>query len=568
MLRWFRLLAQRFIPVPGAHASVPVAPRKSHKRARGTQPRVTTLGSSTLSTPEATRPPATAGALGATAAPATTTPSSLAAALTRYDERGVRAALLDAFLHASHGRLGTIREVHAAAVERDALFYGHLARWYTDNGAIRDHQELFVAHLLASPLPAHRVHAATLMQRLRVYQVARVVKYTRETLRVKGRSLRRAVEGYLRRRESHEAWFDECAIRDRRSLKGLYASLHIKPSPRAQAILFSDSPPTDSRIAVARHLSRLSEDPAAQARLIVEHHIHYTTALGAVKHWTPMILFALVKVMTPPQVITNLAMLQRRGAFLHPETKELLDHKIREAVKCNRVCDFKTVVALRAVGHDARISGGLLSSLQQRLRNRGTINVPSALFVDKSASMDEAVEIGKQLAILCSTVAASDMHVFAFDSAAFEIIPRTRDVGGWEEAFGPIRADSCTSIGAPFKRLHGRRVEQIVIITDGEENTSPLFREALDAYEQAHEVTCRLVIIRLGRGGVTPLEQSLRGREFTLIPFKGDYYNLPNVVPLLCNTPQTLIDEVLATPLHTLDDVLPAGFDEETHEIL
>lgn len=568
MIGWLRQLAQRFVPAPVARATVSGVPASSSGRGRNRSGGVATTAPLlwTGLAPQAPLAP------GVTTMPATSTSGTegpLLVTLSRQDERGVRAALLDAFLHASHGKLGTIHEVHAAAIERDAVFYGHLARWYNANGAVRDHQELFVAHLLASPLPAHRVHGQMLMQMLRVYQVARVVKYARQTLRVKGRSLRRAVEAYLRRREAHEAWFDECAIRDRHSLKALYASLHIKPCARAQAILFDESPPAGSRVAIARDLSRLADDPAAQARLIVEHHIHYTTALGAVKHWTPMVLFALVKVMTPPQVITNLAMLQRRGAFAHPETRSLLDERIREAVKCNRVCDFKTVVALRAVGHDVRITGGLLSSLQQRLRNRGTIDVPTAIFVDKSSSMDEAVEIGKQLAILCSTVATSDLHVFAFDSAAFEIFPPTRDVGGWEEAFGPVRADGCTSIGAPFKRLHGRRVEQVVVITDGEENTSPMFRHALDAYERAHDVTCRLVIIRLGRSGVaTPLEQTLRDREVTLIPFKGDYYNLPNVVPLLCNTPEALVEEVLAAPLHALDDELPPGFDEATHEIL
>lgn len=487
----------------------------------------------------------------------------------RATERDVRAALLDSFLHASHGKLGTIHDVHAEALERDAIFYGHLARWYIENGAVRDHQELFVAHLISSPLPAHRVHGAVLMQRLRVYQVARVVKYARERLHVRGRALRRAVETWLRRREAHEAWFDECAIRDRRTLKGLYASLHIKPSLHAQRVLFDDAPPQGSRVEVARRLARLADDPAAQARLIVEHHIHYTTALGAVKHWTPMLLFALVKVMTAPQVITNLAMLQRRGAFACPETKALLDQRIREAVTCNRVCDFKTVVALRAVGHDARVSGGLLESLQKRLRNRGTIDVPTALFVDKSSSMDEAVEIGKQLAILCSTVAARDLHVFAFDSLPFEIVPQRRDIGGWEEAFGPIRANGTTSIGAPFLRLKGRRVEQIVVITDGEENSRPMFRDALETYEHQHGVRCRVIIIRVGgRNVATPLEQSLRDREITVIPFKGDYYNLPNVVPMLCTTPQALVEEVLATPLHTFDDPLAPGFDEATHEIL
>ena len=77
-------------------------------------------------------------------------------------EASARTDLLDAFLHASHGRLGNVAEVHREALERDALFYGHLSRWYAENGAVRDHNEKlgilefpqFIAPTLATRDPA------------------------------------------------------------------------------------------------------------------------------------------------------------------------------------------------------------------------------------------------------------------------------------------------------------------------------------------------------------------------------------------------------------------------------
>jgi hypothetical protein len=484
-------------------------------------------------------------------------------------ERGARNELLDAFLRASHGRLGTLHDVHRDALEKDAIFYGHLSRWYMDRGCIRDHQEMFVSHLLASPWPFHRIHARVLMQRLRTYQVARVIKYSKETLHAPGRPLRRAVEAWLRRREAIPDWFDECAIRDRRSLKGLYGSLHIRPCPRAEQILFADNPPPESRVHAARQLGKLRADPAAQARLIVERHIHYTTALGAIEHFTPAVLYALISVMTPPQVITNLAFLHKRGGFNHAETRRLLDQRIRDAATCARLSDFKIVTALRQVGCDPDLTAALLRATEERLRGRGAIDRPTALLVDKSGSMEEAIEIGKLLAIMCSTIATDALHVFAFDSVAIPIRPPSPDMAGWQAAFAPVRADGGTSIGAPLARL-AQRVEQIVLISDGEENVAPTFRAALEEYEARQGAQCRVVFVKVRSRDRTPIETSMENREMTVIPFQGDYYNLPNVIPMLCSTPRHLLAEVLETPLYTLDDLdrLPPGYDEERHEIL
>ena len=60
------------------------------------------------------------------------------------------------------------------------------------------------------------------------------------------RCARTAVRRYLREREQHPQYFDRAALRARKAMKHLYASLHIPPGPRADAVLFKELPPADS----------------------------------------------------------------------------------------------------------------------------------------------------------------------------------------------------------------------------------------------------------------------------------------------------------------------------------
>src|SRR6185436_4003837 len=62
------------------------------------------------------------------------------------------------------------------------------------------------------------------------------------------RSLRTEIVRFLREREADAEWFDSAALQARKSLKRMYALLHVKPSERAQAILFDENAPADSRL--------------------------------------------------------------------------------------------------------------------------------------------------------------------------------------------------------------------------------------------------------------------------------------------------------------------------------
>jgi len=487
-----------------------------------------------------------------------------------------RLDFMDALLASPHGKLAETGLLHQRVLAADPDFYGHLACWYHQHGVIRDQRLLFVCHLMLSADPAHRQAAFVMLQPLRTYEVARAVRYLKEVHHRLPRRMRSAVVHWLRRRELDPAWFDECALRDRKNLKYLYATLHIAADARAHQILFERRLPPDSRLVAVKQLARCS-DPIVAARLIVEQRIFFSTAVGALRRIDAPVLAALIEVMTPQQLLNSLAALRKRGALDNPSVKQLIEQKLELGRTESRVQDARALRAAEACG-DAAIGEQLGRIATARLRQRGCIARSTALFVDKSGSMEVALTVGAHLAALTSTIARDPLRVYAFDSVARRVAaPDMLDLVSWQRQFGRLRADGCTAIGAPFVNLQREQagVEQVVVITDGAENRAPMFVDALHAYEQWSGRRCAVVVVLVQSGppGRSALERNLQqaGVEHAAYHFDGDLYSLPNLIPYLCQPRRAeLCAEILDQPLLEAADLqqLPPGFDPAGCEIL
>lgn len=455
-------------------------------------------------------------------------------------EADVRLQILNSFLTTPHRKLDELASLHTSALERDPLFYGHLAPWYFEKGEVRDHKLLFVAHLATSEYPEFREAAWVLLQSLAPYEVARVLDHTKKVIGKTPRSLKGAILHYLRTRENNTRQFDGAALRARNDLKHLYASLRIKPAPRAQAILFDEQPPQDSPLFALKNLARATT-AEEQARVIVESKIPYTTAVGAIKHMTPVVLVALINAMSPQEVINNMASLKKRGAMDNAEVKALIDQKLAAATTDKRVSTMKAKKAIQAAQLDAETERTLTEITDQRVAAKVEIKRATALFVDKSASMSQAIEVAKQLASLISAVTTAAFYVYAFDTAAFEIKIRLPEgqrpaLSDWEKVFRFIKADGGTSIGAPLAKMtrNGIYVEQLLIVTDEGENTAPYLGDAWNDYCEKMHVAPAVIIVQVG-GSYDPFASRLQatGMELTRYRFNDDYYSLPNLLPLL-----------------------------------
>ena len=490
-------------------------------------------------------------------------------------EQDLRLTILNTLLTTPHRRLDAIWPVHQDLVQRDPRFYVRLAAWYHDHGDVRDHKEMFVITLALSDFPGHRDVGLALLRGLPPYEVGRVVDFIsgRKTTRKKRadkqaepvtsveafglfrappRSLRTEVTRYLREREADADWFDSTVLTARKAVKRLYALLHVRPTARAQRVLFDGDPPPDSRLFALKALAKAAS-PADQARAIVDHQIPYRVAATVVRQMTPAVLLALIDRMSPQELLNNLAALKRRGALDHPDLKALVERKLAEARTADRVSAFKAGTAMDAAGLGGELRRQVEAVADAQVKAKGRITRPTALLIDKSGSMEHAIELGKRIGAMISTVCERELFVYAFDAVAYPIDGAGADLASWERALRGIRAGGSTACGAgvEFLRRKGQYVEQILLVTDEQENASPYFVDALQKYRQDMKADPTVCIVRTP-GATDYLEKRCRqaGLAVDAFQFDGDYYALPNLVPLLTRPSRLeLLMEILEYPL-------------------
>ena len=196
--------------------------------------------------------------------------------------------------------------------------------------------------------------------------------------------------------------------------------------------------------------------------------------------------------------------------------------------------------------------------MDEQVKKKGKITKPTALLVDKSGSMDQAIDIGKQIASLISGVTEADLFVYAFDTLPYAVEAKSNNLSDWEKAFQHIRAGGGTSIGCPVEAMRRKKqvVEQIILVTDQGENNAPYFDKAYQDYCKEFSVLPDVIIVKVGYN-YDWIESKLKQQQVQVdtLTFKGDYYSLPNLIPLLSRPSRLdLLMEVMETPLPVRKD--------------
>jgi len=497
-------------------------------------------------------------------------------------EQDLRISLFNTLLTSPHRNLSSLHPTHQNIVEQDPLFYRQLASWYWDKGEIRDHKEMFIVNLSLSNFEGNRNIGLALLRKLPPYQVRRVLDFIRGwhdyipqkekkgegtaqekvvkhgLFRNVPRSMKTEITRYLREREDDNDKFDSVVVAARNHLKRMYATLRIEPSERAQQILFDDKPPKDSKLYALKLIAK-EKTPAKQAKLIIEYKIPYRIASTVIKAITPTVLIALINAMSPQELINNVSSLQKRGAFDNPDVKKLIEAKLEKAKKSKRVSAYKAKEAAKVaqVSEDVKKK---LSDVTEAQIKKTKIKMPTALLIDKSYSLQSAISVGKQIAAMLSVICESDLWVYAFDSMAYSITlpvlstpnPSLTD---WEKAFQGINVGGNTSCGVAIAKMirDKRYVEQIIVVTDGGENEPPLFVDAFKKYRDALNVEPNVCFVKVdGQQYSDHIEDECKrqGIMFDSFRFKGDYYALPNLLPLVSKPSKLdLLEEIMNWPL-------------------
>ena len=505
-----------------------------------------------------------------------------------------RLALLNAFMSCPHRDTDRIMTVHDDVRKQDPMFYAHLASWYNGpgNGEIRDHKEVFASMLITDSFIENREVGLALFRDMPLFMKRRVVgfikgkkvkirkktgekmqvgkagahKKTIEKVIIEERKvglnrnvpscLRTEVKNFLRWLEGDNKKFDEAAMRSFWDLKTMYKAggLQVKPSERAQGILFEGKVPEGSKLNVldAIRSASTSEEKAA---LIVKNKVPYMVAVGLVDKVTPSIIVALINNMSSQELLNNMASLEEKGAMDMPEVKALIDKKLDKAKTARGVATLKTKTAV-ATGRikNASIVKKMDAVADTQLKNRGVVSLSTAILIDRSGSMTAAIEVGKRLAAIVSGATVADLKVIAFDSSAAEIVAEGKELSHWEQAFKGIHAGGQTSIGSALYYLLRKKtvVEQIVVVTDEGENANPMFYTVYEQYCRELNVKPNVVVIHVG-GVDTTFTRSLKAAniEFDIYTPEGnDYYGLPGIIPLLARKSKLdLVYEIMDVPL-------------------
>jgi hypothetical protein len=497
-------------------------------------------------------------------------------------EQDLRLEILNSLLTTPHRQLAQIWPIHQEMVAKDPRFYVRLGAWYSDHGDVRDHKEMFIVTLTLSEFEGHRDVGLAMLRGLPPYEVVRVLDFIhgrKKTKKVREvakashkaadaepktvvedfglfrnppRALKTEITRYLQEREADPEWFDGSVLVARKAIKRLYALLHVKPGERAQQILFDENPPADSRLAALKLLAK-SETPAEQAGTIIEHRIPYRVAATVVQQMTPTVLLALIDVMSPQELINNLAALKRRGAMDNPDLKALIEQKLEAAKTGTRVSAFKAEEAMKAADLSADVRKKLEEVADTQVKAKGRIQRPTALFIDKSGSMETAIELGKRIGSLISAICEKELYVYAFDTMAYPIDRGGDDLASWEKALKGISAGGGTSCGVPldFMTKKNQYVEQIIVVTDEGENSAPLFVDALTKYRETVKADPNVCFVQTPGASTQVADQCRKaGVMCDAFQFTGDYYSLPNLVPMLSRPSKLeLLMEIMDYPL-------------------
>lgn len=459
-----------------------------------------------------------------------------------------------------HGSLKEYIPLGKQAATQEPEFLAHLIAWDAIKGAVRDAKvALPLVSLSVAGFPeALADNSFAHLAKLNPRELLRAYRFGLE-LRTVGRMrrLRTLITLYLQQLESEGHW-QRVALQHRRVLKELYALTHTKPNDRADKVLFKNDYTNASLFQAVALLKTMSSSEAAGT--ILERKIPFLIALGALgsKVKDPDLVLALINRMTPTELVTNTKMLERLGVKTNPALRGAFESALSKAStsKANVLKTTRAAEQIQDEGLKTKLQG-----LQEKQLASLSTEGNWLVLADKSGSMSEAIEAAKFVAGTLTKLVKGQVWLVYFDTTPQCIEVTGLPLDAIRHVTQYIQAAGGTSIGCGLKWMLEMRkeVDGIAIVSDGCENSQPLFWDVFAKYSDAFGKEVPVYLYKL-RGSDDPrhYQNFVRGhelQEFDLtVGF--DYYSLPNLVATMRTNRYSLVDEIMSTKLLRLSDVL------------
>ncbi|WP_127587216.1 TROVE domain-containing protein [Paenibacillus koleovorans] len=316
-----------------------------------------------------------------------------------------------------------------------------------------------------------------------------------------GRAVKRQVNRFLA--GVSEYWAIKYNGRGRGySLGDAIATAHPKPADLKQQALFRYLRGQEANLSLLPQVDALEQLKLAKTELEQLHWIEvgklpHEVVTGAVKP-TQAIWEALIDQMPAMALLRNLNTLERAGVLenrynLDTVVARLTDvHTLRKA----QIFPFRFAKAFRQVKHQA-LRDALRDAVEATFANLPDLEGRTAIFLDTSGSMNsgEYLQIGSVFALALYKKTEGDSLFWLFDTVVVDPRPSRRD--SILSQADQIQARGGTDTGAPVRELLRKRekVDQIVIITDEQQNSGSPFYEELMKYRSKVNPDVRAFII-------------------------------------------------------------------------
>lgn len=459
-------------------------------------------------------------------------------------ERDVRIDIIQSILNTPHKNIDPLVPVHESAENADPLFYAKMAIWYKQNGNIRDHNKLFAARTVTSQFEEFRDLGVYLMQSMPVREVKNTVEVAFDKFNggtsARRRRIRGAVETALRIMERGvKKDGGSRLVRNRKVARNLYSRLHIAPgSPEIAASLRFEAGGATPLPAVnaMRKMGRGELNEREVCEAIAKYKLPPMQVMGSLDEVTPAIAAAMLGGMSPTETVNYMQTFERKGLLDIPEFRKAVNTKLKK--NKGKSASLRTKKAAKSMKKHSDVMDTATDNFVDSLP---TIKQSVLLAVDKSFSMAQAIELGKEAAtILAAKVENPDenLHIVVFDNTVKEVPKSTTGkFTDFEARFRYIRANGTTSLGAIIEYIDNNDLhpDAVLMITDAEETDVPFLENALAASSNIAGV--RIINCKVGTNcydlNVSDEVKQGKALEIENVKYDGDYYSLPNIVKLV-----------------------------------
>lgn len=302
-----------------------------------------------------------------------------------------------------------------------------------------------------------------------------------------GRAVKRQINRFLT--NISEYWAIKYNGRGRGySLGDAIATAHPKPVDLKQQALFRYLRGLEADLSLLPQVQALEQlkraaTEAEQLYWIETGKLPHEVVTGAIKP-SKAVWEALLHQMPTFALLRHINTLLRAGVLDHRYNLEEAIGRLTDqrALQKAKIFPFRFAKAFRQVDHPA-LRDALRDAVEHTFANLPDMENKTAIFLDISGSMNgEYLQIGSVFALALYKKTQGNSLFWLFDTEVEDARPSRRDSILTQAE--RIQARGGTDTGAPVRKLlaERRKVDQIIIITDEQQNSGSPFYEALQKY--------------------------------------------------------------------------------------